>query len=111
MQDRAQSISLKDLSQAVEQAVTKSGQMHAAFREAKPKGFVLHPWIIGFILREQIQLDRATIRDMEGFATDVASQLASVGGIGATGRPAAMILDKDIICGFFPQNAINALQM
>ncbi|WP_375412236.1 hypothetical protein [uncultured Bradyrhizobium sp.] len=94
MADKIKSISARELSTAVPDAVKKALANNAAFKgiKAEPK-FVMSPWLIGFILRE-LDMSRKT-EDVQKLATEVAKSLPAF-----HGTPATLIRDNHIIMGY-----------
>lgn len=61
-------------------------------------GFFPDPGVLGYILRDaDLGLP---VKDLQAFATDVTSRA------GIAAKPAFVVIDKDIIAGFFPVNEI-----
>lgn len=110
MNERVQSISVQELSKAVGSAVEQAARRHEAFREVRHAGeIVLQPWIVGFILQDLHAFERATLSEARAFAGEVASNLSGVRGL-AGGAGAAFVLDKGVVCGFFPEQSLPVLR-
>ncbi len=96
-QQRPRSITAKELTGAVEDAVRRVQYRHKIEFES---GIRIGPGlIIGRQIRDRVNLDQA-----EEIAAQITEGLTTAGGVigGSSIKPAALVIDRRIIVGFFP---------
>lgn len=95
MNAKPQSVSIERLSTAISDAVKSHPRL--AGGDMRP-GFIIDPGVFGYILRNpDLGLP---IKDLQVLAGDITARA------GIAGKPASVVIDGNIIFGFFPANEI-----
>jgi hypothetical protein len=107
MAGKITSISGKQLSTEIANAVKTAVARHASFKGATVESGVamFPPGVIGLILRN-FEPEKSSLGQLQSLATDVAKALPSAKG----GQPAALVHGGHIIIGFIQEPAITLLK-
>lgn len=100
------SISASQLTSELHDAIGKVSAKHSLLKDVKSPEFVMTPWLIGFILRD-LNLEKETLGRLHALSADLQAALPSA----HAGTPAALIQDKHIIMGFFPDAKLPMFQL